>query len=332
MKLSRIKLAVALLALSAPVLAQADNILCVFDPGGTNGPAFGYARDYAVQAKSWGVTLTLRAYTNEALAAEDLKAGQCDAAAISALRARQFNQFVGTLDSIGAVPTYRHLHIMIDALASPQMADRMTSGQFEVVGILPVGAAYVFVRDRKINSIETAAGKKVAVLDFDKSQAELVQKMGAQPVASELINFGSKFNNGQVDIIGAPAVAYQPLELYKGLGTTGAIYRFPLIQLTGDIVIRKDKFPADFGAKSRVYIASQFDHAVTIVNRSEKAIPEKYWLDIPAADKVKYVALMREARIQLTKEGFYDPRMISMLKKVRCKIDPSIGECSESGE
>lgn len=326
------KLVAALLMMSAPMLVQADNILCVFDPGGTNGPAYGYARDYAIQAKTWGVNLTLRAYTNEALAAEDLKAGQCDAAAISALRARQFNQFVGTLDSIGAVPTYRHLHIMIDALSSPQMNERMTSGLFEVAGILPVGAAYVFVRDRSINSIEKAAGKKIAVLDYDKSQAKLVQKMGAQPVASEIINFGSKFNNGQVDIIAAPAVAYQPLELYKGLGSTGAIYRFPLIQLTGDIVIRKDKFPVDFGEKSRVYIASQFERAISVVGQSEKAIPEKYWLDIPAADKTKYVALMRDARQLLTKEGFYDPHMISMLKKVRCKIEPSLGECSETGE
>lgn len=330
MIISRTLLAVIVLALT-PLVAQA-NTFCVFDPVGTNGPAFAYARDYAVAAKAWGVNLELRAYTNEALASEDFKAGQCDGAAISALRGRQFNQFVGSLDSIGSVPTYKHLRVMIEAMSSPKMADLMTSGQFEVVGILPVGAAYVFVRDRSINSIEKAAGKKIAVLDFDKSQAKLVQKMGAQPVASEIINFGAKFNNGQVDIIAAPAVAYQPLELYKGLGTTGAIYRFPLIQLTADLLIRKDRFPADFGQKSRAYIATQFDRAVTVVGQAEKVIPEKYWLDIPDADKVKYVSLMREARIQLTKEGFYDPRMISMLKKVRCKVDPSLGECSETGE
>ncbi|MFX4729001.1 putative solute-binding protein, partial [Acinetobacter baumannii] len=84
-------------------------------------------------------------------------------------------------------------------------------GKFEVVGIAPLGAAYVMVRDRAINSVETAAGKKVAVLEWDRSQAKMVQQMGAQPVASDITNFASKFNNGQVDIIAAPAVAFKPL-------------------------------------------------------------------------------------------------------------------------
>ncbi|MEL0027698.1 MAG: putative solute-binding protein, partial [Perlucidibaca sp.] len=40
----------------------------------------------------------------------------------------------------------------------------------------------------------------------------------------------------------------------------------------------------------------------------------------------------REARVQLTKEGFYDPKMMSLLKKVRCKIDPSAAECADNVE
>lgn len=42
-----------------------------------------------------------------------------------------------------------------------------------------------------------------------------MQAMGAQPVASDISNFFGKFNNGQVDIIACPAVAYQPLELIR---------------------------------------------------------------------------------------------------------------------
>ncbi|WP_228126961.1 putative solute-binding protein [Perlucidibaca piscinae] len=321
-----------LLAAVLPVTAFAGQKFCVFDPGGTNGPGYGYARDYAVAAKGWGVTLDLKAYTDERLAAEDFKAGQCDGVAISALRGRQFNSYVGSVDSIGGVPGYPHLRAVVDVLSSPKSADKMVSGQYEVVGILPVGAAYVFVRDRSINSVDKAAGKKVAVLDYDKSQARLVQQMGAQPVASEIINFGSKFNNGQVDIIAAPAVAYQPLELHKGLGSTGAIYRFPLIQLTANLIVRHDKFPDGFGQKSRFYIQSQFDRAVQVVNQAENAVPQKYWLDIPEPDKKKYELMMREARVQLTKEGFYDPRMMTLLKRVRCKVKASAAECSEAVE
>ena len=36
----------------------------------------------------------------------------------------------------------------------------------------PLGAAYVMVNDRSIDSIEKAAGKKVAVMGLDKKQAQ----------------------------------------------------------------------------------------------------------------------------------------------------------------
>lgn len=321
------------LALSLAPAVQAKQLnMCIFDIAGRNGPAFAQARDYAVQAKSWGADLNLVAYVDERLAAEDFKTGNCDAAAISALRGRQFNQFVGSIDSIGAVPSYKHMRAVIDLTTSPKLASKMVSGQFEVVGILPIGAAYVMVNDRSINSVEKAAGKKIAVLDYDKSQAKMVQQLGAQPVASEVINFGSKFNNGQVDIIAAPAIAYQPLELYKGIGSKGGIYRFPLVQLTANILIRKDKFPEGFGQKSREWISKQFDRAIQLVDTAEKAVPANAWLDIPASDRAKYDVLMRESRIQMTKEGFYDPEMTKLLKRIRCRFDAGLGECADKNE
>jgi hypothetical protein len=72
----------------------------------------------------------------------------------------------------------------------------------------------------------------------------MVQQVGAQAVSADVTNFGAKFNNHQVDIIGAPAAAFKPLELQKGLGTKGAIVNYPILQVTGNIIIRPDKFPA----------------------------------------------------------------------------------------
>ena len=324
-------LAALALALTATSAAQAQK-LCIYDPVGANGNAFAMAKDYALVAKTWGVNLELKAYTDERVAAEDFKAGQCDGVGLTGLRGRQFNQFVGSIDSIGALPSYKHLRTVIQVLAAPQSEKQMQSGPYEVVGIFPLGAAYVFVRDRSINSIEKAAGKKIAVLDFDKSQAKLVQQLGAQPVSSDITNFTTKFNNGQVDIVAAPGIAYKPFEMYKGLGTTGAVYRFPLVQLTGNIIIRKDKFPAGYGQKSRPYMLGQLDTAEKIIKQAESDIPAKFWLDLSQADKDKYTIMMREARIQLTKDGFYDPKMMAMLKKVRCKIDPGEAECAQSLE
>lgn len=321
--------AIAASLVAGAVQAQS---FCVYDPTGAQGPSYAFARDYALAAKAWGVNLTLKAYTDERVASEDFKAGQCDGVAITGLRGRQYNGYVGSIDSIGSVPSYRHLRTVLQVLASPQSEASMKKGVYEVAGIFPLGAAYVFVRDRSINSIEKAAGKKIAVLDFDKSQAKLVQQLGAQPVSSDITNFTTKFNNGQVDIVAAPGIAFRPFEMYKGLGSTGAIYRFPLIQLTGHMIVRSDKFPAGFGQKSRAFVLTQLDRAYATIKQAEDGIPAKYWLDLTVADQEKYTVMMREARIQLTKDGIYDPQMMRLLKKVRCKIEPGAGECADSIE
>jgi hypothetical protein len=59
------------------------------------------------------------------------------------------------------------------------------------------------------------AGKKFAAIDFDKPQAIMIESIGAYPVSVSLTNLGSMFNNGSVDTIGAPAIAYDALKLYS---------------------------------------------------------------------------------------------------------------------
>ncbi len=328
--LSRVMVMGAAVAVASP--AMANQKLCVFDVLGAQGDVFSMMKDYQVAAGSMGAKLELKAYTDEKIAAEDFKAGQCDAVMLMGLRARQFNTFTGSIEALGALPSYSALQKVASTLSSPAAAKLMVNGQYEVAGILPMGAAYLFTRDRNINSVAKLSGKKIAILDYDKAQAKMVQKIGAQPVASDVTNFAGKFNNGSVDVVGAPAAAFKPLELYKGLGTNGAIANYPVVQLTYQLVIRKDKFPADFGQKSRTYAQTQFGRALGLITKAEKEIDKKYWMDIPAADKEKYTIMLRESRVALTAEGIYDKKMMSMLKKVRCQLDAADAECAQNLE
>lgn len=321
------------LLLLASGQAQAGKVIfCVFDPLGRNGDAYNQAKDYALVSRKWGVEMELKPYTDERVAAEDFKAGQCDGVAITTVRARQFTPFTGSIDSVGALPTSQHMRALEALLANPKMAPRMINGPYEVAGIVPMGPAYVMVRDRRINSVEKAAGKRVAVLDQDKAQASIVQKLGAQPIAADITNFAGKFNNNQADIVVAPIVLYKPLELYKGVGTEGAIYRFPLGQVTASMLIRRDRFPPDFGQKCRTYALSQLDKAFSLIARAEREVPEHQWLDLSAADQTRYVQMMREARILLVQENIYDKDMMKLLKNLRCRMDTSNAECVLKGE
>ena len=324
---------IAGLVLMLPVAASAQ-VVCVWDPMGAQGDGYNTMKDYVIAARSWGpgVNITLRPYTDERVATEDFKAGQCDGVLITGLRARQFNQFVGSIDSVGSIPSYTHMRDVVDLLANPKLAPNMVSGDYEIAGAVPIGAGYIFVNDRSINELSKAAGKKVAVFDWDKSQAEMVKMIGAQPVSADVTTFGGKFNNGQVDIIVAPIFAYKPMELYKGLGTKGAIARFPVIQITFQLVINKSKFPAGFGQKSRQYIANQVPRFFGLIRNTEREVDPKYWMHVPLSDRGGYEKIMRELRIHLTKAGFYDKRMMTLLKRVRCKREPDAAECTLSDE
>ncbi|MBL4722624.1 MAG: hypothetical protein JKY06_02675, partial [Alcanivorax sp.] len=220
-----------LLASSVATAETIERDICVFDIAGKVGPTMAAMQDWRTEAMNWGLDANLKVYTNESVVAEDLKAGVCDAALMTGIRARQFNTYAGTLDSIGAIPTMEHMKIALQVLAHPNSADKLTANSYEVMGIAPIGAAYIFVNDRRVNTLAKAAGKKVAVLDYDPTQAKLVAAAGATPVPSDITNFAGKFNNGVVDVIAAPLVAYNVLELYKGLEPDGGIIDYPLVQL-----------------------------------------------------------------------------------------------------
>jgi len=322
--------AVALLGFSS-VSAQAieKRSLCIFDIVGQSGDTFNMMRDYRTAALAWGVDFDLKVYTDEKIALEDLKAGQCDAAAITGIRARSLNTYTGSLDSIATLPTYRHVQQVIQILASghPKINEKLVSGQFEVVGVAPMGAAYLFVKDRTINTVNKLAGKSISVMEYDSAQAKMASRVGMSPVLSDITNFAGRFNNGNVDICFAPMMAYSALELYKGMQPNGGIVDYVLGQLTLQILTRHEMFPAGFGQESRTYMANQFDRAMSIVENAENEVDQKWWIRIPEADRARYDDMMRESRIALTNEGVYDPDMMRLLIGIRCKLDASRAEC-----
>jgi hypothetical protein len=336
-------LLVSLAALAAGSAAQAAQKVCVFDPLGTSGDVHRALEDYRLAMTKFGVELQIKTYVDEHVAVEDFRANQCDAVMATALRTRQFNAMAAALDSPGASSILRKGHIDMDAsfdvvrkfitvMSSPKAANFMTAGRYEIAGMVPLGAAYAFVNDRAISTLQGAAGKKVAAFDYDKSQAELIQRVGARPVPVNITNFATMFNNGNVDVIIAPAIVYKPFELYKGLGTKGAVSRFPLTILTYQMVIRSEQFPKEFGQQSRDYFVNGLDQAMRIARSGEKDIPEKLWVDPTPAENDQYVTMMRQGRVLMANKGLFDKPGLKLIKKIRCSIEPSAAECTEKTE
>ncbi|MGA8884778.1 MAG: putative solute-binding protein [Acinetobacter sp.] len=327
----------ALSAIGFAGAAQAAKVdICVFDLLGKSGESFQMAQEWALAAKSWGAEVNLIPRQDEAVADNDFKAGKCDGVFMTAMRARQYNKFAGSIDALGGAPSNeiakRAIAFALDRRNESKMTSSLSGKKYEVAGIAPLGSAFIFVRDKGINSIEKAAGKKFAVLGYDDAQKIMVQRVGAQAVISDVSNFVAKFNNGQVDMVGAPAYAYKPLEIYKGLGSNGAMFNFPVLQVTADFIIRPDQFPAGFGQKSRDWFVKNLPKSFAMIGRSEAGIPAKYKMNLSADDKTKYQKLLREGRMDMTARGIYDASMMSVLKKARCSVDKANFECSLGGE
>lgn len=343
------KPAISAIAASAALLfsgsALAGQKFCVFDFLGTAGDMFNLAKDYAVAMQRHGVDFDLRGYTNEAQAAEDFKNGVCDAVVATAFRTRQFNAITASTDSLGATTivrngkvdvasTYDVLRKLIQTFASPspQATRLMVQGNYEVGGIAPLGAAYPFVNDKRLHSVEALAGKRISAFDYDKAQAAMIQRINAVPVSTDISNFHTKFNNGQLDMMAAPTLAYKPLELQRGLGSKGGVTRFPLMIVTYQMVFNRTRFPEGFGEKSREFWASQFDRVLQVIRTADSTIPPLQWVDIEPEDAVRYTLLLRESRVQLAQQGLYDKRGLRVLKRIRCHVNAADPECATKSE
>ncbi|EKF74619.1 hypothetical protein A11A3_07363 [Alcanivorax hongdengensis A-11-3] len=332
------KVAMALLLLATcafnNAMAMEQRSLCVFDIIGANGDFFGIMKDMKAAALNWGVDLQLKPYTDEKIAAEDLKARQCDGALLTGIRGRQFVSYTGSMDSIGAIPDYDAMRMVISVLASgnPRVNQHLVSGPYEFAGLVPMGAAYLFVKDHTIDTVEELAGKSIAVLEYDVAEANMASRVGMSPVMSDITNFSTRFNNGAVDTCFAPIFGYSALELYKGMHPNGGIINLVLGQLSAQLIIRKDQFPADFAAQARTYLAGQFDRAMRIIDNADSEVDSKWWIQISDADRLRYDEMFRDARIDLTHQGVYNKDMMTLLRKVRCKHAPSRAECVNPAE
>ena len=190
----------------------------------------------------------------------------------------------------------------------------------------------MFVNDRTINTLANAAGKRVAVLDYDPTQAEMVSQIGATPVASDIVSAPNKFNNGVVDVLAAPLVAYEVLELYKGMSPDGGIIDYPLAQITMQLIGRKDKFPNEVAQLVREEFFNSYHLIKERLDQEAAKVPDRWWIDIPDADKREYETMMQEARLTLREKGYYDADMLTLQRKIRCKLNPSKGECADPVE
>jgi len=328
MKLRNIITAILLSAISCSVLALEKKVFCIWDPVGRGGPVMSFYSDVIPKAQSWGLNIRFVAYTDERIAANDFKAGRCEAVLLTSILARQFVKFGGTMDAIGAINSQKGLELALATLARPRAGKLMTQGNYEVVATFPVGSMFAFVNDRSINNIEGFSGKKLAILNGDPQARKFADLAGASQFNVTLSTFAGQFNNGNVDILLMPALAYNTFELYHGLKDNGGILDYRLYYGMLQTIAKKDQFPKGFGHKMRKYILSRMSAMKKMVSDAEREIPKKYWIKISQFTKDDIDHFSKRVRMALKKDKVNHPTALKLFWKIRCRLDRSRGECS----
>src|SRR5699024_4943800 len=328
-------LAVGALLAQPAVAEPVERSLCVFDVVGRNGDTYQLMRDYVLAAKEWGVEFTMKPYTDEALVVADFRAGKCDAVELFGIKNRDLLRFPGSLDMMAALPSYDALHTAVAALSAENAASHMRQGDYETVGIIPGGMVYLFSHDRnRLADWEQLAGLKVTVLSDDEQAVEMIRYVGGSVLPASVSTFAGMFNNKSADLSYAPAFAYEALEMYKGLGEGGGILNYNLGILTFQINTHHERFPDDFGQKSRAWVfENMWEPGMRVVEQAESKIPKKYWVELDDASKEKYNEMFTAVRQNLyDADKVYDRKMQQMLKKIRCREVPDNAECSDDTE
>ena len=119
------------------VNGKIDRTFCIWDPLGKSGPIASAADDQKLRSLHYGMDLTIIAYQDEKKLVDELRSGDvCDAALISGGSALEFNRFSGTIESMGGLPERQHLQLLMQVLASPKMADRLTGDEYVFLGLV----------------------------------------------------------------------------------------------------------------------------------------------------------------------------------------------------
>jgi hypothetical protein len=330
-------------AITCPAAHAAS--LCVFDPVGTAGDIYNLSRDYVVAMQRHDVNFELKAYVDEPRAVEDFRRGQCDALFATAFRVREFNPLAASTDTLGVTTVLRNGRIdmassyevmrrvvQVFAAQSSKVTKLMANGPYEVAGIFPLGAAYPVVHQRSMNTMEAMRGKRIAALGHDAAQAFFIRRIGAVPVTSDVNNLAKRFASGEVDVIAIPAVGYKPLGIDQAMGGKGGLLRMPLMIVTFQLVVHRDRFSADFPQVSRDFWLTQFDRGLQVVRKAEADIPLVTWIDLSPEEAARTTLKLREARIDIAKQGIYNKQGLKILKRIRCKINPADAQCSTRSE
>ena len=302
---------------------------CVWDVLGKQGPIYTSTVDQQLRLKHYGITMAVEAYTDEQDVVDKLIAGDCDTGIISGAQARQFNDFTGSIEALGGVPSRKHMKYLLQVLSSTYAHKKMQQGNYHIVGIIPIGFNYLFTHNGKKPTLKRTFSGKAAIVNGDVSQHALYSAFNMTLVnGNNAAAAAGSYNLAEADVLMAPLVGYNMFNLGAGL-KHGSILDYPLSQMTLQVVSRIDRIPPEVGQFLREDLFVKLNMLYREVEKNTREVPRDKMLKLSAREEKVLATQIASIREGVMKEGGYNKGMMKLQKNIRCKIDQTLQECKK---
>ncbi|EOQ66261.1 putative solute-binding protein [Acinetobacter pittii] len=319
------------LALILSVLAVAswaeDQVWCAYDPIGSQGDITRRLNDIRLYAQQYQVKFKVVTYQKEQQAIQAFDDGKCSGLAASNFNTYRYNQFMGSTAGIGLIPNNRTAKSFLQLLNHPTIEKRLVSKDYEAVGMIPIGTAYMVLKNKKLSRVAQLRNQRIGVLPNNPPQQALVRSVGARPVYVDLSNAIVQFKQNKIDIVPAPVYGLLPYNLQKEFGQDTQVINFPLAYFGVNLIIKPQAYPANFGRKIRGWFVQNSQLLTNRATQWENHLPAYYWVDVSFYEKQSYDVMVAKIRNQYVLSGYYDAYFVQLMKRLRCMDDPRYFEC-----
>ena len=304
-----------------------DQVWCAYDPIGSQGDITRRLNDIRLYAQQYQVKFKVVTYQKEQQAIQAFDEGKCSGLAASNFNTYRYNQFMGSTAGIGLIPNNRTAKSLLQLLNHPTVEKRLISKDYEAVGMIPIGTAYMVLKNKKISRVAQLRNQRIGVLPNNPPQQALVRSVGGQPVYVDLSNAIVQFKQDKIDIVPAPIYGLLPYNLQKEFGPDVQVINFPLAYFGVNLIIKPQAYPADFGRKIRGWFVQNSQLLTNRATQWENHLPAYYWVDVSFYEKQSYDVMVAKIRNQYVLSGYYDAYFVQLMKRLRCMDDPRYFEC-----
>lgn len=300
---------------------------CIWDPIGKAGPIATAAKDQVLRSLHYGMQLTIDVFQNEQEMVETFVSKKaCDAILVRGATAQRFNRFLATTEAPGALPDRQHLQLLAQVLAKPEIAEHMTNAQYTALGLVTIGYSRLYADSAEKASLNSLDGKSVSVADTDTGFVRLVDTLRGRTRTADMPATVQTFTNELTEFMIAPDISY----LAMANGRTGEETRglaMPLGQSTLQLIGHSDRFPPGLAQILREDFLFKFNSYARMLDKELGNIPTSFWINPSSADMATLNENAQKIRLTLRNEGYYDPVMLRLARKIRCRFSPDENEC-----